>query len=203
VTAETVAAQPVTGDSAPAESAVSRALLATISETVLTRQVRYLVAICSFAAGLLHLLAMAAHYGHHPTLGRAFLMVGALQIVWAAMLLTPTSRLVVVIGALGTAGVMLVWIFSRTKGISWFPGLEHPEPLEWRDVVTQFFQLLALAGAVLMLLPERVHEPAGGRVELAPIAVMVALAMLTLGVLYVATHDYSHGGSGEGTEHTH
>jgi hypothetical protein len=202
VTDDTVTDETVTGDTALAESAVTRTLLATISETVLTRQVRYLVAICSFAAGLLHVLAMTAHYGHHPTLGRAFLMVGALQIVWAAMLLTPTSRLVVILGALGTAGAMLVWIFSRTKGISWFPGLEHPEPIEWRDVVTQFFQLLALAGAVVMMLPERVHKPAGGRVELAPIAVMVGLAVLTLGVLYVATHDYSHGG-GEGTEHTH
>jgi hypothetical protein len=198
-----VTAQTVTGETAGTDSTVSHPLRATISETVLTRQVRYLVAICSFAAGLLHLLAMTAHYGHHPTLGRAFLMVGVLQIVWAAMLLTPTSRLVVIVGALGTAAAILVWIFSRTKGISWFPGLEHPEPIEWRDVVTQFFQLLALAGALVLLLPERVHEPAGDRVELAPVAVMVALAVLSLGVLYVATHDYSHGAPGEGTEHTH
>jgi hypothetical protein len=134
-------------------------------------------------------------------LGRAFFMVGVLQIVWAALLLRPTSRLIVGLGALATASWIIVWIYSRTKGISWFPGLDHVEAIEWRDVVTQFFQLLALAGALVLLLPARVHEPAGEKVELAPIAVMIVLAVLSLGVLYTATHDYTHDGGG--TEHTH
>jgi hypothetical protein len=188
------------GDASP-QSARFDTLTATISETVFTRQVRYFVAICSFAAGLLHLLAMTAHYGSHPTLGRALFMVGVLQIVWAALLLRPTSRLIVGLGALATASWIIVWIYSRTKGISWFPGLDHVEAIEWRDVVTQFFQLLALAGALVLLLPARVHEPAGEKVELAPIAVMIVLAVLSLGVLYTATHDYTHDGGG--TEHTH
>lgn len=192
-----------TAEPTHARSARWDALTATISETVFTRQVRYFVAICSFAAGLLHLLAMTSHSGHHPTLGRAFLMVGVLQIVWAALLLLPTSRIVVLLGSLGTAAAILLWILSRTKGISWFPGLDEVETIEWRDVVTQFFQLLALAGAVVMLLPASVHRPAGSRLELAPIAVMTVLAMLTLGVLYTATHDYVHDGGGAGHSHTH
>ena len=188
-------------DDARPRSARFDALTSTIPETIFTRQLRYFVAVCSFAAGLLHLLAMTAHYGHHPTLGRAFLMFGVLQIVWAALLVTPTSRLVVLLGAIGTAGAIVAWIFSRSKGISWFPGLEDVEPIEWRDVVTQFFQLLALGGALVMLLPARVHQPAGDKTALAPIAVMIVLAMLSLGVLYTATHDYTHDDGG--TEHTH
>jgi hypothetical protein len=174
------------------------------AETVFTRQVRYFVAICSFAAGVLHVLAMTAHYGHHPTLGRAFLMVAIAQFVWAGLLITHPTRLVIALGALFTVGSILVWIFSRTTGISWFPGLDEVDPLEWRDVVCQFFQLLAVAGALVLLLPARVHEPAGDRVDVVPIAVMVVLAMLTVGVLYVATHDYTHGeGGGDGHTHTH
>jgi hypothetical protein len=171
-------------------------------ETVLTRQVRYFVAICSFAAGILHFLAMTAHYGHHPTLGRAFLSVAVLQVVWTVLLVVSPTKPVIALGALGTAGAIVVWIFSRTTGISWFPGLDEVDPLEWRDIVTQFFQLLAVAGALVLLLPARVHEPAGDRTDYAPVAVMVVLAALTLGVLYAGTHGAVHGEGGS-AEHTH
>jgi hypothetical protein len=164
----------------------------TANETVLVRQIRYFVAICSFAAGLLHLLAMAAHADHHPTLGRAFLAVAVVQIVWGGMLLVDPRRIVVALGALATVASIVVWVFSRTKGISWFPGLNEVEPLEWRDVVTQFFQILAVAGAIVLLLPASVHQPAGKRVEALPIAVMTVFAMGVLAVLYAATHGYVH-----------
>jgi hypothetical protein len=164
----------------------------TAGETVLVRQIRYFVAICSFAAGLLHILAMVAHVDHHPTVGRAFLATAAVQIVWGALLLIEPRRLVVALGAAATAGAIVVWIFSRTKGISWFPGLADVEPIEWRDVVTQFFQLLAVAGSVVLLLPTSVHKPAGKEIELIPVAVMAVLAMGALAVLYVATHGYVH-----------
>ena len=54
-----------------------------------------------------------------------------------------------------------MWVLSRTKGISWFPGLEEVEALGWRDVVTQFYQLLAVAGAAILLLPASAFKPAG------------------------------------------
>lgn len=174
------------------------------AETVLTRQVRYVVGVCSLAAGVVHLLAMVAHADHHPTLGRAFLAVAVLQIVWGLLLFAEHRRVVVAAGALLMAAAITVWVFSRTTAISWFPGLEAVEPLEWRDVVTQFFQLLALAGAAILLLPASVHRPAGRRVELLPIAVFATLAIATLGVLYAATHDYVHGSGGtEAVPHDH
>jgi hypothetical protein len=164
----------------------------TANETILVRQIRYFVAICSFAAGLLHLLAMVAHANHHPTLGRAFFAIAVFQIVWGVLLLVEPRRIVIALGAFVMAGSIVVWVFSRTKGISWFPGLAEVEPLEWRDVVTQFFQLLAVAGAVVLMLPASVHKPAGDKVEVIPIAIMTVLTMLTLAVLYAATQNYVH-----------
>jgi hypothetical protein len=170
-----------------------------LDETVFTRQARYCTAVCVFGAGVLHLLAMVAHADHHPTLGRAFLAVGALQIVWGVFLLFEPRRVAVVAGGVVTIVAIAAWVASRTKGVSWFPGLEEVDPLEWRDVVTQFFQLLALAGAAIVLLPASAHRPAGRRVELLPVAVFSLLAIVTLGVLYAATHDYVHHEAG--TEH--
>jgi len=174
----------------------------TAGEAVLTQQVRYYTAICAFGAGVLHLLAMAAHADHHPTLGRAFLAVAVLQIAWGLLLILEPRRIFVLAGAALTAGAIAVWVFSRTKGISWFPGLEDVEPLEWRDIVTQFFQLLAVAGAALLFVPRSWFRPAGDRAVAAlPIAVFAVLAVLTLGVLYAATYDYTHHEGG--TEHGH
>jgi hypothetical protein len=175
-----------------------------LSETILTRQIRYIVAICSFAAGLLHVLAMISHADHNDTAARGFLAVAVIQIVWGALLIIEPRRIIIALGALATVGAIGVWVLSRTKGISWWPGLDHAEPIEWRDAVTQFFQLLAVAGAVVMLLPAWVHKPAGKRVEVLPIAIFTALAVATLGVLYAATHDYVHGEGGAETEtHSH
>ena len=122
------------------------ATTSTADETVLVQQIRYCVAIWSFAAGLLHVLAMIDHRGE-PTLARGFLAVAVIQIVWGVLLIVDPRRMFVLVGACATAGSIVVWVYSRTKGISWFPGLDHVEELGWRDVVTQFFQLLALAGA--------------------------------------------------------
>jgi hypothetical protein len=176
-----------------------------IEETVLVRQIRYFVAICSFAAGVLHILAMIDH-DHHPAAARAFLFVAMIQIVWGALLLIDPNKIVVAVGAALTVGAIVAWVFTRTKGISWFPGLELPEPIEWRDTVTQLFQMLAVAGAVILLLPASVHKPAGKRIELIPIALMIVFTLGTLGILYAATHDYEHhdhqpGSADEG--HTH
>ena len=163
----------------------------TAGETVFTRQVRFITAICAFGAGLLHLLAMIDHRAS-PTLARSFLAVAAIQIVWGVLLIVEPRKIFVLIGGLATAGSIAVWVLSRTKGISWFPGLEEVEGLGWRDVVTQFYQLLAVAGATIVLLPASAFKPAGKRVEALPIAIFAVFAMAVMAVLYAATHGGGH-----------
>jgi len=163
----------------------------TAGETVFTRQVRYITAICSFGAALLHILAMIDHRGF-PTLARSFLALAAIQIVWGVLLIVEPRKIFVLVGGLATAGAITVWVLSRTKGISWFPGLEDVEGLGWRDVVTQFYQLLAVAGAAILLLPASAFKPAGKRIEVLPIAVFAVFAMSVMAVLYAATHAGGH-----------
>ena len=79
-----------------------------------------------------------------------------MQVVWGVLLMSSRAGCSCCSEAWPRSGAIVVWVFSRTKGISWFPGLEDVEPLGWRDVVTQFFQLLAVAGAAIVLLPASV-----------------------------------------------
>jgi hypothetical protein len=160
-------------------------------ETVFARQVRFVTAICSFGAALLHVLAMIDHRSE-PTLARSFLAIAAIQVVWGVLLIVDPRKLFVLAGTLVTAGAITVWVFSRTKGISWFPGLDHVEPLGWRDVVTQFYQLLAVAGGAILLLPASVYRAAGKKVDVVPAAVFAVFAMAVMIVLYAATHATGH-----------
>lgn len=178
-------------------------------ETVWQRQVRYFVGMCSLGAGVMHILAAGAHVDHHADLGRAFLMVAALQIAWGVMLMVAPTRLIVISGGIGTLAATVIWVISRTKGIAWWDAMAEVEPIEWRDTITMWLQILAIAGVVLLLIPAAAHAPAAGRpLEVVPIAVMALLVMFLVGTVYAATHSYVHDdhSHGTGTEmpgHTH
>ena len=173
---------------------------APIFETVLTRQIRYFAGICSLAAGLIHVLAMIDHRSE-PTLSRTLLALAVFQFVWGVLLLAGARKVIVYgIGAVVAAGSIGVWVFSRTKGISWFPGLDNIEVLGWRDTVTQFFSCSWFRGrdpdaaASVPSLP--------GSASKSPDRDLVLLTVLTLGVLYGAAHGVAERDHAEGAEHT-
>jgi len=136
-----------------------------------------------------------AEHAEQATLSRAFLATAALQGVWAILVSRDAGRRLLTAGLVGTLGAIGVWFAARTSGISWFPGLELAEPIEWRDLVTQLFQVLVVAGCALVLLPRSWQEPRGERPM--PAGAVVAMALVVLGILaatYVGTYGYVHGG---------
>jgi hypothetical protein len=163
-------------------------------EPLLAGYARWFLAICTLASATLHVVAMADHVDHHPTLGRAFLTVALLQVAWGALVVRTRSRVLLVAGALGTVVVSLVWVVSRTKGISWFPGLEAVEPIGWRDLANEAFQLLAIVAAVALLVPRRLFAANDGSEPLdpRPIAAMAVIAGLVVTFVYGATHGVVH-----------
>lgn len=152
-------------------------------------------AICALAAGAFHLLAMIDHMDHHAAVGRAFLGIAALQVLWAVMLVRSRERAVVAAGIALNVFAIVIWVLSRTQGISWFPGLEAVEPFGWRDITAEAFQLLAIVGATLLLVPARLFRtPDDGEVRSpVPIIVMGVLAVATVAWVYGATHGQTHG----------
>ena len=159
------------------------------------RQVRFITAICSFGAGLLHLLAMIDHRGS-PDPG-ALLPRGRRDPDRVGCRCSSSSR-----------GKHLradrcdwrprarsrVWVFSRTKGISWFPGLEAGRGTRLarrRDAVLPTAR--RQRARTIVLLPASVFKPAGKRVEALPIAIFAVFAMAVMAVLYAATHGSARG----------
>jgi hypothetical protein len=112
------------------------------------------------------------------------------------MLVRSRSKVLVVAGIALQAGAIAVWVVSRTKGISWYPGLEEIEPIGWKDFTTQVFQFLAIAAASLLLVPASYFRPAADGEERSPVPIVVmgALAMAAVALVYAANHGVGHHG---------
>ena len=72
--------------------------------------------------------------------------------------------------------------------------LRAVEPIGWRDLTTQAFQLLAIAAGALLLVPARLFRTAddGEERSVTPVLVMVVIAVAALAWVYGATHGQGH-----------
>jgi hypothetical protein len=97
------------------------------------------------AAGVLHWAAAGDHREHRHVLA-FFVLVGAAQLVWAALVAVGSRRPALIrAGVVGSLGVVGVWIVSRTVGIPWVPDVGVAEPVGTPDVVTTALEVLTLA----------------------------------------------------------
>jgi hypothetical protein len=84
----------------------------------------------SVGAAVIHFAVSPEHFQEYWGFGVFFVVVGWLQLAWAAAVLVSTQRAIVVGGAIGNAAVVVVWILSRVD--------RHPRgPRAWRRGVGQ------------------------------------------------------------------
>ncbi len=170
-------------------------------DTSFTVHLRWLVAFCSVAAGLLHYQSAFAHIDHHILLGEAFFASAVLQVVWAVWIVRAPSRNILLLGGVGTLAAIVLWVFAHSTGVSWFPGLETAEIIGWRDTTTKLFELIIVLGVGVLLLPAAVHRPTEpGKLNGRAIALLAVAVLGVLGINYVGTYGQGHI---EGGDHTH
>jgi hypothetical protein len=170
-------------------------------DTVFTVHLRWFVALCSAAAGLWHIIYAFPHIDHHVILGQTFLAVGIIQIAWAMWLLRAPSRLLLLAGTGLAVGSLVMWVFAHSTGISWYPGLEVSEIIGWGDTVTKWFEWFVILGAVALLLPKSVHQPAAnGRANSAVVASMLVAIAGVLAINYIGAYNPEHA---DGGDHLH
>ena len=131
----------------------------------------------SLGAGLIHLSVIPSHIEEYWLFGVLFGIAAALQFAWAeAVRRLPDHRRLLLAGAALNAGLVAVWIASRTTGlpIGGDPGV--PEPVGLRDVVATVDELCLLLAVALSM--ARTSFP-----PLMPIAWALALASVLLAVV--------------------
>ncbi|HEX8802604.1 MAG TPA: hypothetical protein VF743_00380, partial [Acidimicrobiales bacterium] len=118
-------------------------------ETRAAALVRVLVAMATLGAAVVHFAFAPEHLGENGAHGAFFLAVGWLQLACAAALAFRARPLRLWLGvtALVDAGVVAVWVLSRTAGV---PGSDR-EPVAFPDTLTTVLEVVAVAGAVVLL----------------------------------------------------
>jgi hypothetical protein len=107
-------------------------------------------AICSFAAGTIHVSAAADHT-NLPVMMAGFLVVATLQVAFGALLLWRRPNRLILLGAFAMmASSIGLWAVSRTAGLPFLPG-GHMEPVGFKDGITVVLELATLPGILLLM----------------------------------------------------
>jgi len=147
----------------------------------------FAVAMLSMGAAWIHLAVTGEHLAEFWLFGAFFATIAAVQAVWAiAVLLRPTT-FVCVSGVIVNAGIVAIWVTSRTIGMPLGPEPWTPEPLGILDLVSTTLELLIVAGAAKLILAGSIRQEAaqaGRRMMRFVSAVAITLAgVLAMGLL--------------------
>jgi hypothetical protein len=114
------------------------------------RLATYLAASASAGAAAIHYAVIAEHFEEWWGLGLFFVMSAIAQLVWAVLVLTTRSELLVWLGVVGNAAIVVLWILTRAVGTLVGPEPATPEPIGLADSVASAFELtIVVAGTWL------------------------------------------------------
>ena len=163
-------------------------------------------ALASIAAGAIHATAAGAHSEHRAAVV-AFALTAVFQIGWGALVLLRPSRLVALVGVAGNAAALGGWILAKTSGIGFVTGLDVREDPQFADTLAAALAVVAIVGALVVLLPGLSARLSGRRPALVGVSGVAVLALTVPGMVAAGSHEHAegheHGGGSAAHEHDH
>ncbi len=146
------------------------------------------LAIISAVAAVIHFAVSGAHFQEYWAFGVFMLAVAWLQLAWAVAMWAAPSRPLIAAGAVLNAGVVVVYVVTRTVGDVIGPTPDEAEPVGFEDAFCTACEALLVVGCVALLLwaLDGVVTPARRNTTLAAVAT-VAVVLLSVSLV--------HGGS--------
>ncbi|MCU1452508.1 MAG: hypothetical protein JWN46_654 [Acidimicrobiales bacterium] len=163
------------------------------------REVRLVIACLSAVVGVIHFAYAPTHWSDAAAFGGFFLAVGWLQFVWAGLVATRPSRLVLLGGIAVNVGVIAVWVVSRTAGLPFGPHSGAAEAVAYPDLLSTVLEgTVVLLAVTLLLRPTLSERPVPSLRAAASVTAGVAVVALAAGTMgispsYVSAH--THGGA--------
>src|SRR2546425_5166465 len=111
----------------------------------------YLGVLLTSGAAVIHLSVAPQHFQEFAPFGILFVFTGAAQLALAGALLVAPSRRLFALGATGTAGLLAVWLISRTIGVPIGPHSGVPEGIGLPDVACVAMEILSVLFFALLL----------------------------------------------------
>jgi hypothetical protein len=164
-----------------------------------------IAALASIGAGAIHATAAGAHSEHRAAVV-AFALTAVFQIAWGALVLVRPSRAVALVGVAGNLAALGGWVLAKTSGISFVTGLDVQEDPRFADTLAASLAVVAVIGAVVVLLPGLSARLSGRQPALVGIATVAALALTVPGMVATGSHSHAGGhehGEAAGNEHDH
>jgi hypothetical protein len=161
------------------------------------------LAALSMAAAAIHFAVMGEHFAEYLAFGVFFSVVAWSQAVWAVGVIVRPSRRLLLVGLVGNAVVILVWLISRTTGLPIGPEAGAPEPAAFIDVLSTILEVAIVAGTAMLVLRGRPTPSMRGLpVRLGLAGLVIALAVLTTwsvaaGATSGGEHGIDHGDHGD------
>jgi hypothetical protein len=163
-------------------------------------------ALASIGAGAIHATAAGAHSEHRAAVV-AFALTAVFQIGWGALVLVRPSRSVALVGVAGNLAALGGWVLAKTNGIGFVTGLDVQEGPEFADTLAAALAVVAVVGALVVLLPGLSARLSGRQPALVGLATVAALALTVPGMVAAGSHSHAggheHGGAAAGHEHDH
>lgn len=126
----------------------------TPTHTVATRPAIALqvAAAASLLAGVIHYAVVPEHLTHWWVYAAFFTLLGAFEIVWAALILTGRERRLLLLGLIVNVAVLALWAVTRSTGLPFGPDPGNPEAVAMPDLlccVAELVTVLALLYALI------------------------------------------------------
>jgi hypothetical protein len=98
-------------------------------------------ALLSAGAASIHYAVIAEHLEEWWIFGLFFATLGVAQLLWAALIVSSPSRLLIWLGVFGNAAIVALWIVTRKAGTLVGPDAHTPESVGVADSVATAFEL--------------------------------------------------------------
>lgn len=144
------------------------------------------LALLSFGAGAIHFAVSPDHFAEYTTFGIFFAALAWFQILWAAVYLTQPDRWLAVAAALVNAGVVIVWVYSRTIGLPFGPDPGSTEVVGVADSISSAFEILLVGGLVAGMVAKVPFAYSRRWVSAAVIATVAVVVLTVLALVALA-----------------
>ena len=147
----------------------------------------YTAALASAGAAAIHFSVIKMHFDEYRLYGVFFVASGVAQLVWPIWLLLRRWAPLLVLGAVGNAAIVVLWLVDRVGAMPIGPDARAPSPFGVGDSVASGFEVLLVVACVAALRRRKRH-PLRARTNLALTLGTAALTTLSfLSALGVAS----------------
>jgi hypothetical protein len=145
-------------------------------------QLLFTAALASAGAAAIHFLVIGMHFDEYTLYGVFFVVSAIAQLVWAVWLLLRPWPPLLVLGALGNAAIVALWIADRVGAVPIGPDATEPPPFGLGDGMASGFEILLVVCCIAALRRGRRRRLTHGT---SVALTLSAVALTTLGFLSV------------------